>query len=358
MSTNSKLTSAAPTDVAQREALIPPFLASVGWAGAEVSMLADDASFRRYLRVAGPQGRAVLMDAPPEREATEPFLRIARFLTGKGFSAPKILGEDQKAGFLLLEDLGDSTFTRLMAAGANEDALYCLAIDTLIALHQAVPDGPELRGLVPPYDAAQYLTEVSLLTDWYWPAVKGEPCPAAVRGDFLDLWKDALGPFDAADMAGCAVPVSLVLRDYHVDNVMQLSGREGLAACGLLDFQDALAGSTLYDLVSLLEDARRDVPADLAERMKARYRDAFPTFDPVTFDAAYALLGVQRSVKILGIFARLDRRDGKPSYLKHMPRVWRLVEAGLKHPALAEIKTWFDANWPVEERIRPEALSE
>lgn len=321
------------------------FLAGAGWAGAERRMLADDASFRHYERVTLQGRRAVLMDAPPEREDVRPFVRVARILHALGLSAPGILAEDPEAGFLLLEDLGDDTFTRVLAAGGGEEALYARALEALIALHARYRDA----GDVPAYDDDLLLGEVRLLADWYVPAVRGaELAPDARRG-FERVWRDVLA-------VARAVPSSLVLRDYHVDNLMWLPDRDGVAAVGLLDFQDAVFGPVTYDLVSLLEDARRDVDPDMTERLLRRYLDRFEAIDEAAFRASYAVLGAQRSAKILGIFTRLHRRDGKPQYLRHIPRVWRWLESDLGHPALEPVKTWFDRELPPEMRRAPEAV--
>ncbi|MBT5416142.1 MAG: phosphotransferase, partial [Rhodospirillaceae bacterium] len=320
-------------------------LAAAGWADAAREPLPADASFRRYIRLRRGSGTAMVMDAPPPREDVRPFLAVARHLLAMGFSAPRILAEDAAQGFLLLEDLGDATYTRELAAGADEAALYRLATDLLIALHR-LPDAT--AAALPPYDDERLLAEAALLVDWYVPAVTGEALVDALRDEYLALWRTALA-------AARAVPETLVLRDYHVDNLMVLPDRTGVAACGLLDFQDAVIGPVAYDLVSLLEDARRDLAPNLAEAMIARYLAAFPALDPVALRASYAVLGAQRSAKILGIFTRLCRRDGKPHYLRHIPRVWRLLEEDLRHPALAGIEAWFAQHLPPSLRRVPDA---
>ena len=332
--------------MADRSRAIDRFLADHGWADAVRDPLDGDASFRRYVRLRGDRDRAMLMDAPPPQEDVRPFLRIARLLRRLGFSAPDILADDPEAGLLLLEDMGDDTYTRVLAAGGDEEDLYALATDVLIALHDRF--GEADASDVPPYDDDRLLDEAALLVDWYLPAIRGEPTDSAVRRDYLDCWRAAFATAREA-------PSTLVLRDYHVDNLMLLAGRDGPAACGLLDFQDAVIGPASYDLVSLLEDARRDVPADLAERMIARYLDAFPALDPDAFRASYAVLGAQRSAKIVGIFTRLDRRDGKPVYLHHIPRVWRWLEGDLAHPALSDLREWFDREVPRDMRRTPDA---
>lgn len=327
-----------------RNGAIVAFLERAGWADAARQRLPGDASFRRYERISGRRGRAMLMDAPPPQEDVRPFLTVARHLQGLGYSAPAILAEDQALGLLLLEDFGDDTFTRLLAAGADEASLYTLAVDLLIDLHRQ----PRATAVdIPPYDEARLLTEASLLTDWYLSAI-GAPVAAGEREDYLARWRASFKVFAAS-------PPTLVLRDYHVDNLMRLEGRVGVAACGLLDFQDAVLGPPAYDLVSLLEDARRDVSPTVTSSMLARYAAAFPKVDRDAFAAAYAVLGAQRNAKIIGIFTRLLVRDKKPHYLKHIPRVWRLLEGDLAHPALIEVRDWFDRHVPPGRRMVPNA---
>lgn len=330
--------------MADRESLIAEFLAGAGWGDAARGVLADDASFRRYDRLTRGDRRAVLMDAPPPMEDVRPFIHIDRLLRGMGFSAPEILADSVEAGLLLLEDLGDDTYTRVLGDGGDEAALYELALDLLVELHRRFAEAGD--NTLAPYDDDALLAEATLLCDWYMPAVLGRETPAGLREEYCDLWRAAFG--DAQ-----RVPSTLVLRDYHVDNLLWLPDRPDIAACGLLDFQDALLGPVTYDLVSLFEDARRDVPEALAKRLLARYLDAFPALDRDAFAASYAILGAQRSTKIVGIFTRLDRRDGKPVYLRHIPRVWRWLEGDLAHPALAPLRVWFDRELPPETRVVP-----
>jgi len=332
----------------ERAERVAAFLTAAGWGAAARRPLAGDASFRRYERLEEAGRGAVLMDAPPPKEDVRPFIAVARVLRGLGLSAPRLLAEDVAAGLLLLEDFGDSTYTRLLAAGAAAEPLYALAVDLLIALHRSF--APSAAPLLPPYDDQRLLTEASLLVDWYLPAITGRATDAGLREEFLALWR-ALLP------VARGVPDSLVLRDYHVDNLMLLAGRAGIAACGLLDFQDAVIGPRSYDLVSLLEDARRDVPADLARAMLRRYVEAFPALDRAAFGASYAVLGAQRNCKIVGIFTRLCVRDGKPIYLGHIPRVWRLIEQDLRHPALAPVARWLDQHIPPPLRRVPPCRS-
>ena len=303
----------------------PAFLAVHGWAGAEVLPLAGDASFRRYFRVVAPGRTAVLMDAPPPHEDPRPFLHVAGHLRGLGLAAPAIFASDLDEGLVLLEDFGDARMAEVVAAEpGRETAVYAQAIDLLAGLHDHPP--APLR----PYDIAEYQREAGLLPEWYAPVLDLEVDGEAYR----KAWSEALAPI-------AAVHAVTVLRDYHAENIMLL----GDGRLGLLDFQDALAGHPAYDLVSLLQDARRDVAPELEAAMLDRY-EAAGSLDR----AAYALLGAQRNAKILGIFTRLWKRDGKPRYLAYQPRVWAYLERDLAHPALAPVAAWFDANVPAEAR--------
>ena len=331
-----------------RARAIDAFLATAGWKGAERETLAADASFRRYDRVTHGTRRAVLMDAPPDKEDVRPFVKLARHLAGLSFSVPSVLAEDPAQGLVLLEDLGDDTYTRLLAKGEDETALYELATDVLIDLHrrpaaEAVPAG------LPPYDDDKFRAEADLLVEFFAPAALGASVAPKARQAYRDCW-DALLPLARR------VPETLVLRDYHVDNLIRIAGRPGVAACGLLDFQDAVSGPVTYDLVSLLEDARRDISDDLTGAMRARYLSAFPDLDRDAFNASYAILGAQRHCKVIGIFTRLCVRDGKPHYLRHIPRVWRLLERSVRHPDLAPLAAWLDQTLPAEKRIIPTCL--
>jgi aminoglycoside/choline kinase family phosphotransferase len=330
----------------EREAAIAEFLAGAGWRDVTPAPLAADASFRRYFRLVDGERRAVLMDAPPPHEDVRPYIAVARMLHGHGLSAPDIFAEDVELGLLLIEDFGDDTYTRLLARGADEMRLYTLAIDTLIALQRAVSEPPAL----PSYDEEALLREAALLVEWYAPTVRGAPLPPALCDEYLALWREL------APLVETGAP-TLVLRDYHVDNLMLLEGRDGVRGCGLLDFQDALAGPASYDLVSLLEDARRDVPSALRAAMTERYLAAFPRLDRAQFHRAAAILAAQRNAKIIGIFTRLWRRDGKPQYLGHIPRVWRLLEADLREPALHKLARWLDRHLPPASRRIPDQRS-
>jgi aminoglycoside/choline kinase family phosphotransferase len=339
----SPLANASP-----RQRALAAFLEASGWSGVRPTPLAGDASFRAYYRVRRGPDSAVVMDAPPPQEDVGPYVAVAAILRGLGLSAPEVLAENRAEGFLLIEDFGDDTYTRLLARGADERDLYALAIDTLAALQRPVEAGgaPDL----PPYDMMRLLGEAALLVDWYMPAVLGAPIASTVREEYLGLWRavlpQAIAPFRP----------TLVLRDFHIDNLMRLHGRAGVRRCGLLDFQDAVCGPPSYDLVSLLEDARRDVSEGLCRAMTERYLAAFPALDRAAFGRSADILAAQRNCKILGIFTRLWKRDGKPGYLAHVPRLWRLLDRDLRSPALGDIARWIDRHLPPAARRVPDLL--
>lgn len=325
--------------------MIPPvgaarFLATAGWTGAQILPLAGDASFRRYFRVMKDGDQAVLMDAPPPHEDPRPFISVAEWLSAHGFAAPTIFARDLDEGLLLLEDFGDARLREhLDAAPQDEVALYARAVDLLADLHSL----PAQEGLAP-YDRDVYQREAGLFTEWFAPA-------AGLNVDvpgYVAAWDEVL-PLIELDEA----PQVTVLRDYHAENIMLLPDERRSQGLGLLDFQDALAGHPAYDLVSLLQDARRDVSPAVERAMLDRYMAQTPA--SADFEAAYAVLGAQRNAKIIGIFTRLWKRDGKPRYLAYLPRMWGLLERDLAHPMLAPVADWFAANIPAESRVELKA---
>jgi len=314
------------------------FLASCGWPGARIEPLAGDASFRRYFRVIDDGRQAVLMDAPPPHEDPRPFIAVAEWLIERGLRAPQILARDLDRGLLLIDDFGDARL-REMADDepARERELYEAATDVLIELHKHAPmAGLRRHGL------DQWLDEVKLFTEWYCPALGLD---VDAQG-FEQAWEEVLRPV-ADDGLG---PVT-VLRDYHAENIMLIGGRTGVAHFGLLDFQDALAGHPAYDLASVLEDARRDVPPEIEQAMLDRYIAA--TGHDEAFERAYWALAAQRNTRILGVFTRLWKRDGKPGYRRFQPRMWGLLERDLSKPLLSPVRAWFDSNVPASVRRDP-----
>lgn len=311
-----------------RAALASEFLNGTDWRGARREMLAGDASNRRYERVFHPQTgqSAVLMDADPAKgEDVRPFTRIARHLSAQGLSAPRILAEDAGRGFLLLEDLGDALFARVVLAEPGlEETLYTAATDVLSALHRA----PLPAGLAE-YDPALMTRMAALAHDWYLRGAHGADVTAksAFSATFEPILQQMEGTADV-----------LIQRDYHAENLLWLPDRQGVARVGLLDFQDAMAGHRAYDLVSLLQDARRDVPPEIETTMIAHYIYE-NDMDPTAFEAAYAILGTQRNLRILGVFARLSMHFGKPHYVDLIPRVWDHLIRDLDHPALSPVRS-------------------
>ncbi|CAN5381927.1 phosphotransferase [soil metagenome] len=312
------------------------FLEAHGWSDGEVLPLAGDASFRRYFRVAGHDRSAILMDAPPPHEDPRPFVKVARWLHDHGFAAPAIYAADEAQGLVLIEDFGDARMRETVdAAPESTQRLYTAAIDILIDLAKHTPCD------LLPYDAPDYQREAGLLTEWYCPAIGLD---VDIEG-YRAAWDAALAPL-------LAEPGRVtVLRDYHAENLMLIENE----ALGLLDFQDAVAGHPAYDVVSLLQDARRDVDPALEAEMLEYYRAR--TGAGRAFDDAYHVLGAQRNAKIVGIFTRLWKRDGKPRYPALLPRVWGYLERDLAHPALAPVAAWFDANIPADMRGDPMVIA-
>jgi N-acetylmuramate 1-kinase len=307
------------------------FLARAGWGDAVIEPLPGDASFRRYFRLRRGEVTAMLMDAPPPHEDPAPFLRAAKWLDENALRAPRIHAEDETRGLVLLEDFGEVRMRDYLDEWPNDEtAIYSAAIDALTELHK-LPPGPFLD-----YGLTDYMREVRLLTEWYCPA---QGLEVDTTG-YAAAWEQVLVQLLPRQRPGVAV-----LRDYHAENIMLLGSLEKQ---GLLDFQDALNGHRAYDLVSLLQDARRDVSPELEAAMFDRYVQAADPGDD--FLADYARLGAQRNAKIVGIFVRLWQRDGKRRYLDLIPRVWGLLERDLSHPALAPVADWFDANIPTELR--------
>ncbi len=307
------------------------FLAGAGWGDADIEPLAGDASFRRYFRIRQNERTAMLMDAPSPHEDPAPFLRAAKWLDANNLRAPLILAEDAKRGLVLIEDFGETRMRDYLDQWPDDQCeIYTAAIDALIALHR-LPPGPFTT-----YGLSEYMREVRLFTEWYCPA-QGLTIDAP---GYNAAWEQVISQILPRQRPGVTV-----LRDYHAENIMLLGS---LSKQGLLDFQDALVGHPAYDLVSLLQDARRDVSTALEIEMFDYYvarTDAGPDFL-----ADYARLGAQRNTKIIGIFVRLWKRDGKPRYLDYIPRVWLALERDLTHPALAPVRAWFDSNIPADLR--------
>lgn len=308
-----------------RNTNIDAFLASANWANATRSPLAGDASSRRYERLHHSDGRhSILMDAPPDTgEDVRPFRRIAQHLQSIGLSAPEILAVDETQGFLLLEDLGDDLFASVVLAKPDlQPQLYTAATDVLLLLHRTpFPD-------LPTFDTPLLAEMIRPVFDWYQHGILGQTDKTA-QMEFETTFRDVL----TQSISGAPV---MILRDFHAENLLWLPERQGIRRVGLLDFQDAKAGHPAYDLVSLLQDARRDVPLDIEAATIAHYVNKSGV-DPDAFRASYAVLGAQRNLRILGVFARLCLRDGKAHYVDFIPRVWDFVMRDLEHPALADI---------------------
>lgn len=315
---------------------IVTFLARHGLSDAPVERLPSDASPRRYYRLTG-TGR-LLMEDRTDPVGFAAFIRLARHLGGLGLSVPRVHGADPAVGLALIEDFGTGTYGALLQQGHDETALYALAIDALVHLHS---HDTAAAVTAPAYDTDTLLEEVSRFSHWFVPTFAPQVDVAAFDAAFLGLWRSAFAPLEQ-------VQQTLVLRDFHIDNLMLLEGREGVAACGLLDFQDGVLGPAEYDLMSLLQDARRDLAPGLEQAMLSRYLAAVPasrgTSDEILH--RYHLLGAQRHTRLAGQFLRLHQRDGKSGYLRFIPRVMRQMQTALEDAGLRNIAAFLDSSLP------------
>jgi aminoglycoside/choline kinase family phosphotransferase len=354
------------------------FLKAAGWGDAALAPLPGDASTRRYIRLALNDRRAMLMDQPQKAEApvapanatpderralgynavarlagadVERFTAASNYLRARGLSAPEIFACDGPTGFAVIEDLGDELYADAIPRGADERALYMAAMEVLARLHlEPAPPSLSHDKALHAYDETAMLAETDLLTEWFMPVALGRKTTADEAAEHRALWKSVLAPV-------LAHPPVFVHRDYHAQNLLWLPEREGVARVGLIDFQDGVAGNVAYDLISVLEDARRDVSAELMAQATRHYLDTMARqgvrVDEDQFRAAMAVMAAQRNAKIVGIFARLYKRDGKPRYLSYLPRVWGHLNRDLAHPALAPLKAWYDRHIPMEARGEP-----
>jgi hypothetical protein len=355
----------------ERMAQISRFVARSPFAECRRTFLQGDASSRRYERLVGDAGAgAVLMDMPARADSVpvrdglpystlvhladdvRPFVAVGNALRALDLNAPQVFAHDLDAGFLLIEDFGDRVFGGLPATGADIESAYAVACDVLAHLAAVgcpltlpLPDGSKYE--VPTYDAGAMHVETELLLDWFWPLLGRPPLDDEARDEFAQLWSAGFSRL-------AAEPMVWVMRDYHSPNLMWLPEAAGLHRIGLLDYQDAVMGSPAYDVVSLLQDARIEVSAEREQHYLDYYIDlrqaAGAPFEEAALRADYAILGAQRATKILGIFARLKARDGKPGYLRHLPRVSDYLERNLAHPALAALKAWYNRHLPHDVR--------
>lgn len=317
------------------------FLEAAGWQDTERTAIAGDASARSYERLTKSNGQtAVLMDAPPEHEnGTEAFIRISEYLRDCGLSAPRIYHQDLEHGFLLLEDFGSHPYGEYLNSHPSQEYnCYQEAVNALVILQKSsnVED-------IQCYSDDQYFEELQQFIDWYMPVITGETMPLEQQAEFQALW------LSLCSLLRQLNPVT-VLRDYHSPNLLWLGNKKGVQRVGIIDFQDALIGSPAYDVVSLLEDARRDVSESLADELCAYYLQQRPSLPKEDFLASYAILGAQRNLKILGFAARKYFNHQDDRYLHLIPRMWMYLERDLSHSVMRSIKKWVDRVIPNEKR--------
>ena len=327
----------------ERADLIRLFLKKNKLDKADFEWLPSDASFRHYARIKTNDKSYILMDAPPP-EIPEQFAVVDEILCKNDLSAPQIYATDFENGFILLEDFGDDAYNSLLADGFNELELYKTSVKALLKVAQI----KDFNG-IPPYDKNWLFEGLSVFTDWFIPNAINRELSSAERKDFFDMWESLF-----SDVENCYN--GLILNDFHLANMMFLN-RKNHRTCGLLDFQDARIGPLSYDLVSLLEDARRDkLSKETTEELLTLYFDAQPQIDKELFMRSYHIMAVKRHLRVIGFFVRLKARDGKDKYLKHIPNVWRLLESHLDEPYMADFKNWLDAVVPKEYRKIPACL--
>ena len=322
----------------ERMALLRRFVEENGLLHADLSPLAVDCSFRRYFRLRLPDNNFILMDAPPHQEDTKSFIQMSELLTSFGYSAPKILKKDVVNGFLLIEDFGDQTFTKALVDITDEEELYFKAIDILIDLYNR--GGANLDKLLPLYSEAKLIDEAFLFVTWYLIPLLKLDISLGEQERYREAIRECL-------KSNQHVQTVLVLRDYHVDNLMVLPEREGSRACGLLDFQDAVLGPASYDVVSLLQDSRRDINQSLVDKLLDRYFQGIGIGQQEnSYMKSYYSLGVQRALKVFGIFSRQDILYGNDKYLTHIPRLWKYTLQNIEAPVLEPIRAWICDNVP------------
>jgi aminoglycoside/choline kinase family phosphotransferase len=314
-----------------REKLRQDFLAIHGYGNYNITNLPADASFRTYARLSRRDESFILMDSPPEHYSLKPFIKIGQYLLDHNFSAPKMFQQDHKNGFMVLEDLGTISINQLLSTDNSkelEERIYKKIIKLLSAI-QKVPVPQELNL----FTSELLIKEADIFLDWFLPILNGEAPTDVQRAEYNNLWQKIFKSIDLQNTC-------LTLRDYHVDNLMYLEERDNINQIGLLDFQDALIGAPAYDLVSLIEDARRDINPILANELINYYLSLNPSFNRKDFLAQYSILGAQRNFRILGVFARKATRDKNSRYLSYVPRVRKHLERDLSHPLLAPLKEW------------------
>jgi len=349
----------------ERLKILRQFLESAGFGDAKRVCMAGDASIRSYARLIRDDGVFILMNSPKRpdgpavydgksysaavhlAEDVKPFVAIASGLRAQGLSAPAIHHADLDAGFLITEDFGAAAVVEGEPPAPIAER-YEAATDLLAALHrEPLPDtlslAPQVTYAIPPFDTEAMLVEIGLMVEWYLPD-RGTELSADLRAQFVTMWRELL------DGKVATAAKTWVLRDFHSPNIIWLGEREGIKRIGIIDFQDTVLGPGAYDLVSLLQDARIDIPEQLELALLARYikarRTADENFDAAAFAELYAIVSAQRNTRLLGTFARLNRRDGKPQYLRHQPRIWTYLNRSLAHPALADFRDWYAANVP------------
>ncbi|MEM6903715.1 MAG: phosphotransferase [Pseudomonadota bacterium] len=359
METDQAMADTGTTAKTDRSALAEAFVAKYGWGDAERQVIAEDATDKALIRLVDstlePAGAAVFIDWRIPRSVVNGFIRIQEILHEVGITAPEILARDIENGFMLVEDFGNQNFSGLIDRGEDAKPLMTRATKLLIALHKrfALPMGDGLRT----FDPATFADQAALFLDSY---MRGADLLPEDPGELQELVELFIQVWEAALQPACEMPKSLILRDFIVDNLMLLDvSEEGLdmedtsvlQRVGVIDFQDGGVGPAIYDLVSLLEDVRRELPSELTQAMRQGYLKSFPDLDHEQFKTAYNIFKAQRMVRVLGVFAEIAIEDGDDSYMKFVPRCWKLLEEAFEEEQeLDGVRAWFDRHVPAEFR--------
>ena len=308
-----------------------------------IKPIVADASFRKYYRVTSNKKTFIFVYSPKKKENNAGYIKISKFFNKIGLSVPKIIDYDENKGFFLIEDFGSNTYSKCISQGVNQYKLYNLATRNIVHLQKK---SHEWLKKFPKYTNQKFIDEVKLFTSWYWPYIFKKKCKIQIVNSFIKIWRDLL-------RIGLKTEKVVVHRDFHIDNLFFLKRREGINACGLIDFQDAVVGPASYDLLSLLEDARRTVNKKIVMQIYNQFVKNLSNKKKKIFKIEYEILAAQRHTKVIGIFTRLFLRDKKKKYLKNIPRLWKMLENNLESEKLLELKLWFDEYFPKKYRIKP-----
>ena len=320
------------------------FLKKNGIRDYSIKPIPSDASFRKYNRIINKKGgQHILVISPKSKVDNVGFIKVSKIFKKINLSVPEIISYDERKNMFLLEDFGDNTFNKYIKIGYNEEKLYDLALKVLLHIKKK---SPVYLNKLPQYSSDLFIKEFKLFLKWYWPLIYKKKPNKKIVSSIMKIWKELLSK-------NLKTTKVITHRDFHIDNLFFLKKRNGLKACGIIDFQDAVIGPSSYDLLSLLEDARRKVKGSVVKKIYNKYLSSLNKYDATNFNKEYITLAANRHIKVIGIFSRLFVRDKKKIYIKHIPRVWKMLEQNLEDPTLYDLRLWFDEYFPKKKRIKP-----